>query len=152
MQANRISKRTAVVLFSAAVAVWLLAVASAAAVSSGVTGAASQGRVVFECEGHARFGPPGPVHGSCSITGAIRDRGSFVDDARPCDNPHLRTVRAGKGTIRLEVYRRRGSWMILGGTKAYRGLRGHGWESNDIPCKGPGPRSTAIMMVGTTSR
>jgi hypothetical protein len=154
----QIHERTLVVLATTTVAVALLGVTSAAAASSDATGGAAHGRVVFHCDPYARLGPPGPpgalrrpVHGQCTITGAIADRGRFADNALPCANPHVRTVNARKGTIRIEVYRKRGNWMLLGGTKAYRGLRGHGWESSNIRCKGPGPRTTPIKMVGTVS-
>ena len=111
------------------------------------------GKVVFQCDARAGAGPPTPVGGQCTITGTIADRGSFVDDALPCANPHVRTVKARRGTIRIEVYRKRGSWLILGGTRAYRGLRGQGWEASNIPCRGPGLSVIApIRMVGTVSR
>ena len=152
MQANRIDERTLVVLATTTVAIALLGVTSAAAAPSGATGVAAQGRVVIHCDARARFGPGGSLHGQCTITGAITDHGSFADNALPCANPHVRTVNARKGTIRIEVYRKRGNWMLLGGTKAYRGLRGHGWESSNIPCKGPGPGTTPIKMVGTVSQ
>jgi hypothetical protein len=152
MQANRIHERTSVVLATTTVAVALLGVTSAAAASSAATSAALQGRVVFDCDGNRRFGPPGSLYGRCIISGAITDQGVFSDSAGPCDNPHVRTVSAGKGTIRIEVYRKRGTWLILGGTRAYRGLRGRGWESGARRCNWGGPRSTIIKMVGTVSQ
>ena len=110
------------------------------------------GKVVIDCDGAARFGPPSPHWGQCSITGAISDHGSFVDSAVLCVTPHVRVLSARNGTIRIQVYRRRGNWVILGGTRAYAGLRGRGWESNSGRCRGAGPTPITIKMVGTVSQ
>ena len=115
----------------------LCLVALSAGVTSAATGttdvspaAALRGPVTIECEGMlppvAPFG--GPSKGRCLITGAIIDAGRFADDRRPLVTPHIRTILGSKGTLRISVYRERGNWRIVGGTRAYAGLGGRGWE------------------------
>jgi hypothetical protein len=111
---------------------------------------AFRGRVVIHCQGRMRFGPPGPAGGRCTVSGAFTDRGWFVDSDLLHVHPHVRTLRLRKGTIEFSVYRERGHWRIIKGTKAYAGLRGRGWESLSAPCC---PRRTiSLTMTGTVSQ
>lgn len=105
--------------------------------------------VLIACEGRARFGPPGAAHGDCRISGAITDRGRFFDSAPLRVHPHLRTLALRRGTIELSVYReRRGHWRIVGGTRAYVGLRGRGREWRSHPCPGC---AVTLKLTGTVS-
>lgn len=86
--------------------------------------------------------------GRCRVSGAIKDRGSFVDTGPLPVHPHARTLKLCKGTIKMNVYLERGHWEILGGTRAYAGLRGRGWEALS---KRPGP-VLSITMKGRVFR
>jgi hypothetical protein len=116
--------------------------------------AAPRGRIVVRCEGTVGGAPPAqaPPRGRCDVSGAITGRGRFADDRLLLDDPHLRIVSLPFGTIRFSVYRERGSWRIVGGTKAYAGLRGRGWESPTGQCPGPIPCLISLTMVGTVFR
>jgi hypothetical protein len=120
-----------------------------AASSSG----ALRGRVVIRCKGRTTQ-PPVPARGLCKIRGAITDRGTFVDGDRLHIHPHDRTLFGTRGTIRMSVYREhRGHWRIFGGTRAYAGLRGRGWES--LSCRrflGARCGTIALTMTGTVSQ
>jgi hypothetical protein len=118
----------------------------ALAVQVGLTAAtgssgASQGKVRIEAKGK-NFG------GRFTISGAIRDRGRFID------SPGLITVRkliGAKGTIWIKVgfvepFRCQCNWRIVKGTKAYAGLRGRGHE------EGVSGSTINVTMTGTVSR
>jgi hypothetical protein len=124
--------------------------AMAAATETAVAGSSGdvRGRVVIDCVGGMRFGPPGPAHGRCTITGAITDRGWFKDDAVRVIHPHGRRFRSAKGTIELSVYEERGHWRIIGGTGRYAGLRGRGWEALFLSL----PGGISFTMTGTVSQ
>jgi hypothetical protein len=130
-------------LLAVMLAVPAVATASATSPSRATDADAVRGRVVISCTGTARFGPPGPVHGYCTIRGAIVDRGRFADDS--LRNPHDRVIAARKGTIRLSVYNERGNWEVNDGTRAYEGLLGRGWEANSGRCRRPGCRISITM-------
>jgi len=109
-------------------------------VQAGVTAAATErtaadsgrtvrGKVVVECDGWMRFGPPGPARGRCTISGAINDHGWFRDSDVRWVHPHIRTFKGRKGTIDMSVYEERGHWRIVAGTKAYARVRGQGYEA-----------------------
>lgn len=117
-------------------------------------GEALRGRIVVRCEGTVGGAPPtqAPPRGRCDVSGAITGRGTFADDRVLLDNPHLRIVSLPRGTIRFSVYRERGNWRIVGGTKAYAGLRGRGWESSTGRCRGPIPCPISLTMVGAVVR
>jgi hypothetical protein len=66
-----------------------------------------------------------PARGEFTISGAISDRGTFVDDA---SFDTVRTLLGTNGTIRI-IGGPRGRWEIIEGTKAYFGLRGRGREA-----------------------
>jgi hypothetical protein len=136
----------------------------------GVTGAATdtrgtgagdalRGQVVIDCDGvlgpRPSLPPRGrsPLRGRCTVSGAISDRGKFVDDARLSVHPHVRTLFGRKGTIRMSVYLERGHWEIIGGTRAYAGLRGRGRESNSGRCGSSGLGCPiSITMTGRVSQ
>jgi hypothetical protein len=124
-----------------------------------ISRAAPQGRVVFECEG--TIGPaPGPIgaRGRCTLSGAIRDRGTFLDDAAWFVHPHERTFSGANGAIRMSVYLERGHWEVTEGTKGYAGVRGRGWErvSRSTPaggrCNGGIVCIVSLTMTGTLSQ
>jgi hypothetical protein len=83
-----------------------------------------------------------PARGEFTISGAISDRGTFVDDG---SFHTVRTLLGGNGTIRITVGPQ-GRWEIIEGTKAYAGLHGRGSEA--------GLYSTTIdiTMSGTVSQ
>jgi hypothetical protein len=114
--------------------------------------AALRGRVVIDCSGGRRFGPPGPASGRCTVSGAITDRGSFVESDSFRVRPRVRTLRLRRGTIDFSVLEQRGRWRVITGTKVYAGLRGRGWESSTFCVGSPGPCRVAITMTGTVSR
>jgi hypothetical protein len=122
--------------------------AAATETAVGGSGGAVRGRVVIDCVGGMRFGPPGPARGRCTITGAITDRGWFLDGDLRWVHPHIRTFRSRKGTIEMSVYEERGHWRILGGTRAYAGLRGRGWEALFLSL----PGGISFTMTGTVSQ
>ena len=116
------------------------------------SGEALRGRVVIDCSGGRRFGPPGPASGRCTVSGAITDRGSFVESDDFRVRPRVRTLRLRKGTIEFSVFEERGRWRIIDGTKVYARLRGRGWESSSFCAGSPGPCHIAITMTGTIFR
>ena len=81
--------------------------------------------------------------GEFTITGAINDRGTYVDHGGGYDT--VRTLHGTTGTIRI-TFGSQGRWEIIGGTQAYAGLHGRGREAGlysfDI---------TDITMSGTVS-
>jgi hypothetical protein len=138
-----------IVAFLSVVPLVHVGAASAAMDLSAGSVAAVQDRVVIRCEGKMRNGPPGPAHGRCAITGAITDRGRFLDSETLYVNPHVRTVFGRKGTIRISVYRKNGYWRIIGGTRTYFGLHGRGWESSSGPCHLPSCPSPSPCPEGS---
>jgi len=142
-------------ILAALLALIAVHVGSSAAATNGSGASSSEalrGGVVIQCTGQLRTQPARPPHGRCVITGAITDRGKFVDDDVLRHNPHVRTFFGAKGTIRISVYReRRGHWRIIEGTKAYSGLRGRGWESSTGPCPTRFGCAISLTMTGTVS-
>jgi hypothetical protein len=124
----------------------------AAAKSDGApAGEGRAGRVVFECDGQAHFPKPRP-RGHCTVSGVITDRGKFADDAPLGVNPHVRTFFGAKGTITMNVYLERGHWGVSTGSRAYRGLRGRGWQT-PTPCRsGPPNCFFFFTMRGMVSK
>ena len=83
--------------------------------------------------------------GEFTITGAINDRGTYVDHG---GYDTVRTLHGRTGTIRITFpfgppYAR---WEIIGGTKAYAGLHGRGREAGLYSFD-----TTDITMSGTVS-
>ena len=113
---------------------------AAAAGSSGDTG---QGKVVIEIRG-----------GHFAISGAIRDRGRYVDNGGVIT---VRKLIGAKGTIWIKIglldgkpVRCQCNWRVIKGTKAYAGLRGRGREEGMYA--GPITPTTHITMYGTVSQ
>jgi hypothetical protein len=76
------------------------------------------------------LGPSNPWgKGRFTISGAISDRGSFVNRRDGEPGRGTRVLFGAKGTIRIFVGHF-GSWRITNGTKAYAGLRGRGTGGN----------------------
>jgi hypothetical protein len=114
---------------------------AAAGTSNARESGAAQGKVRIELRGRV-LGARGNV-GRFILSGALSDRGRFVDDLVGL---HIaRTLSGGKGTIRITVGPR-GAWRITKGTKAYAGLRGRGKEG------GLYDRNLRITMTGTVWR
>ena len=95
-----------------------------------------RGKVRIDCEG-TLTGPQGAGsgRGRFILSGAISDRGTFVDGGfhgfHHETDPHIRTLFGAKGTIRIAIDAALGNvvyWRIITGTKAYAGLRGRGQE------------------------
>ena len=109
--------------------------------STGTSGAGtsggSKGKVRIVCNG-TLTGPQGAGSGQGRfiLSGAISDRGRFVDgDFHGLHHeldPHVRTLFGAQGTIRIRIDGAMGNvvhWRVTKGTKAYAGLRGQGLES-----------------------
>lgn len=131
-----------------------VAVSAAATDSSGSSSSqALRGRIVIDCSGVTGVRPGRPLSGRCTATGAITDRGRFRDDAPLGTNPHGRAFFGAKGTINFSVYRERGHWKVIEGTRAYAGLRGRGRQSPAGPCGFSGrPCFVDFTMTGTVSQ
>ena len=112
--------------------------AGGTAAATGAPGASArgtlQGKVRIHLEG-TLTGPQGRAigRGRFVLTGAISDRGTFVDRFQgisPPGVPFVRSLRGAKGTIWMVgdgiTGRSNGHWRITKGTRAYAGLRGRG--------------------------
>ena len=126
-------------------------------------GAVSQsnagGKVVVRISGGNNYSEPtnGGVAGRGQFTarGAITDRGTtvtyrWVKGALPGGLITLRTVAVGKkGTIvfvvKVDTKVGTSRWTIASGTKAYKGLHGHGTETENV-------NFTVSTLTGTVSR
>ena len=144
MPTNRIHQLvcmvTAGMAMSVALAVHAGSTTAATGTSSASESGAAQRKVRIELRGKV-LGARGNV-GRFTLSGALSDRGRFVDDAGLYI---ARTLYGAKGTIRITVGPR-GSWRMTKGTKAYAGLRGRGQES------GLYDRTMHITMTGTVWR
>jgi hypothetical protein len=107
---------------------------------------ALQGSVIIDVKGK-RLGPGKGDRGRFTISGAISDRGRFVDRDGGINNLH-RTLFGAKGTIWIKVGGAacQCNWRITKGTKTYAGLRGRGRES------GLYADTIEITMEGTVSK
>jgi hypothetical protein len=102
---------------------------------SGARDEGVQGKVRIHLKGTGE-GPPWAAvgRGVFTLSGAISDRGTFVDrhqGNRPPGDPYVRRLAGAKGTIwmvgdGIASDGRKGHWRITKGTKAYAGLRGRG--------------------------
>jgi hypothetical protein len=134
----------------------LQTVGTAAATATPAAGASAalQGKVRIHLDG-TLTGPQFRAigRGRFVLTGAISDRGSFVDrfqGTHPPADPYVRRLRGAKGTIWIigdGFGRGKGHWRVTKGTKAYAGLRGRGGV-------GPGHRRYGhgdidLTIVGT---
>ena len=108
--------------------------------------AAFQNTVRIELDGKmvpARGGSTISDRGEFTITGAIFDRGTYVDHGGGYDT--VRTLHGRTGTIRI-TFGPQARWEIIGGTKAYAGLHGRGREAGLYSFD-----TTDITMSGTVS-
>jgi hypothetical protein len=109
------------------------------AAASGTPGAGPSGTLQGKVRIHLLegwwTGPQGRaiVRGRFVLTGAISDRGTFVDRFQGISAPgvpFVRSLRGAKGTIWMVgdgiTGRSKGHWRITKGTRAYAGLRGRG--------------------------
>ena len=148
MAANRIHHHTAVALVSAAGLLLALGVqAGFSAVATGPSDAGTSGSLQGKVRVHLQGYMKGPQfaafgRGRFTLSGAISDRGSFVDEFQgihPPNEPHVRILRGAKGTIEMMVdsgvvgcpnncVPHSPRWRITKGTKAYAGLRGRGTQ------------------------
>jgi Tol biopolymer transport system component len=108
-----------------------------------------RGRVTIQVKGTRQPPTGAAARGRFTISGAISDRGRFVDRGGLIIT---RTLFGAKGTISINVgytspYPCQCNWRITKGTKAYAGLRGRGRESGLYL-----PRSVNVTMEGTVSR
>ena len=137
--------------------------AAATDTSDASTSGALQGKVRI----HLRGSLSGPQfaavgRGRFTISGAISDRGRFVDvfeGIHPPNEPHALTLRGAKGTIQTMVdaagcnspsitcVPRSPQWRVTKGTKAYAGLRGRGTVQGEYRFIG-----IDFTMTGTVSR
>ena len=127
-------------------------VTTAAAAKSGASATgALPGNVRIHLRGSLSGGQVAPGgRGRFTLTGAIFDRGRFIDTdfrgVHPDVDWHVRTLFGAKGTLRINVTRTR-QWRITKGTKAYARLRGHGTEQGQYRFVG-----IDVTMTGTVSR
>ncbi len=117
----------------------LLLVSAAVAGSASAQVPVAAGRpATFHCEGKTPSSDTvrgGGGRGRCTASGAVKDRGSFVDYRSESGGTiQIRRVFAGnKGTLIFRVTIKASSgakrWSIASGTRAYAGLRGSGTET-----------------------
>jgi hypothetical protein len=145
MPTSRIQKLVCTVTAGIAVFVVLAvqpaSTTAAAFPSSASAGGVARGKVRIELKGTV-LGARGNK-GRFTLSGALSDRGRFVDRHHGLDIP--RTLYGAKGTIRI-IVGPQGSWRITKGTKAYAGLHGRGKEG------GLYDRNLHITMTGTVWR
>jgi hypothetical protein len=109
------------------------------------------GTVHIRLRGRARgpqFNATG--HGRFTISGAITDRGTFLDvyhGIHPVKEPYTRTLSGAKGTITI-AGNAMGPWTIIGGTRSYLGLHGRGGRVVGVF----GYARIRITMIGTVSQ
>ena len=113
--------------------------AAATSTSGASSSRALQGAVSIHLRGPANTGARNPSRGRFTISGAISDRGRFVNDRYGEGEPGrgVRIFFGARGTIRIYVGHY-GTWRITKGTGAYAGLRGRGtggslWKRNQGP-------------------
>jgi hypothetical protein len=153
MSTNRFQHLGAVGLVATVGLLLVLAVqVGSTAAATGTSGASSrsavQGAVSIHLWGPG-LGPSNPGgRGQFTISGAISDRGRFVDDRAGEPGRGVRMFFGSKGTIRITVGHF-GFWRITKGTNAYAGLRGRGTGGN-LSHGNQGP--VEIWMEGTVSQ
>ena len=121
------------------------------AAATGMSGASSsralQGAVSIHLWGRG-FGAGDPGRGRFTMTGAISDRGWFVNAPWGEIGRGVRIFFGAKGSIRI-IVGHFGGWRITKGTEAYAGLGGRGTGGNAWPGN-QGP--VDIWMEGTVSQ
>jgi hypothetical protein len=147
----------------------LAAQVGVSAATTGVSGARADERAQGEVRIHLNGwlqGPQGAAvgRGVFTLSGALSDRGTFVDRFQgnyPPVVPYVRQLRGAKGTIwmvgdGMSNDGRKGHWRITKGTKAYAGLRGRGrigtHGGGRIGRESYGGRGIDLTIVGTVSR
>lgn len=148
MPTSRIHQLVCTVAAGMAVSVVLALQAGSTAAATGTSSVraseATRGKVRIELRGRA-LGARGN-EGRFTLSGALSDRGRFVD--RPGFVTH-RTLYGAKGTMRIAIGPQGPGpmrWRITRGTKGYAGLRGRGQE------RGLYDRTMHITMTGTVWR
>jgi hypothetical protein len=109
--------RCRIALAAAALSVTPLAQVAVTAAATDRPAASSRavvGRLVIECKATVAKQARGPARGPCIVSGAITDRGRFVDNDLLNVRSHLRTLYVTKGTIGFSVSRARGGWRSSG--------------------------------------
>ena len=149
MSTNRIHHRRAIgVVVTVGLLLVLAVQVGLSGAATGASGAASASGILNgNVRIHLRGSLSGPQfaafgRGHFTMSGAISDRGRFVDEFQgihPPNEPHVRTLRGAKGTIQMTVDGGTGCgsscviisrlWRITKGTKAYAGLRGRGTQN-----------------------
>ena len=153
MSTNRIQYvRTAGVTVTVGLLLALAVQVGLTAAATGTSGATSsmalQGAVSIHLWGPG-LGPGNPWgRGRFTISGAISDRGAFVNHRDGEPGRGVRKLFGAKGTIQLFVGHY-GSWRITKGTGAYAGLHGRGtgeslWHRSQAPVE--------AWMEGTVSK
>jgi hypothetical protein len=141
---DRVRKLVCMVTAGVAVVLMLAVQPGPTAAATGMSKASASGsalgKVRIELRGRV-LGPRGN-RGTFILSGALSDRGRFVDQAS-LNVP--RTLYGAKGTIRI-IVGSYGSWRITKGTRAYAGLQGRGREG------GLYGRTLRITMTGSVWR
>lgn len=127
-----------------------LAMFVAPAMQAGSTPA--KGKVRIDLRGKVMGSPDRPHSraGRFILSGAISDRGRFVDHVELGGN---RTLYGARGTmwIRIRLVGDHQSWRVTKGSGAYAQLRGRGTQR--VLYGGPSaPRAVRITMIGTVWR
>ncbi len=118
---------------------------------TGTSGASASGALEGAVSIHLwgpGLGPGNPGRGCFIISGAIGDRGRFVDDRDGEPGRGVRILSGARGTFRITVGHF-GFWKITKGTQAYAGLHGRGTGGN-LSHGNQGP--VEIWMEGTVSQ
>lgn len=143
--------------------------AGVTAAATGTPGAGESGTLRGKVRIHLDGTLKGPQfaavgRGRFVLTGAIADRGTFVDrfqGIHPPHEPFVRSLRGAKGTIwmvgdGIMGDGSKGHWRITKGTKAYAELRGQGRVGiHGRGRPGAGERyghTIDLTMVGTVAR
>ena len=117
-------------------------------------GAQPSRQAVIECEGRVRGQPARPPRGRCTITGAITDRGAFVDD----DLLRHTSLTVGRSTVRRALS---SSASTASGADTGRSSRerrrtpvfvGEVGEASTGPCTIPLGCTISLTMTGTVSQ
>jgi hypothetical protein len=137
--------------------------AAASDTSDASTSGALQGKVRIHLRGYMK-GPQFAAfgRGRFTMSGAISDRGTFVDEFQgihPPNEPHVRSLRGAKGTLQMMVSTNgcdapsttcvpsSPRWRVTKGTKAYTGLRGRGTQDGRYAFTG-----IDVTMIGTVRK
>jgi hypothetical protein len=136
----------------------LLALVAQVGLTTAATGSSGASASGTTLQGKVRIEAKGESNRRFTIAGAIRDRGRWVES--PNAGFRDRSLIGTKGTIWIKIGFLGGkprqcqcNWRIYGGTKAYTGLRGRGYEAGmyqGFSLVGYSP-TTHLTMYGTVS-